>query len=42
MIDIEPSIEELVENKFPETPKPNLFNYLSFANYINIKGKLFS
>jgi len=45
-VDIEPSTEELVENKFQETPqnspKPSLFNYLSFTNYFNFEGKIYS
>ncbi|KAL5239427.1 hypothetical protein ACI65C_006837 [Semiaphis heraclei] len=40
---IEPSTEELVENKFQETaqnsPKPSLFNYLSFTNNLNFEDE---
>lgn len=40
-IDIEPSSEELVGNKYRElsTPKKNfLYNYVSFTEHSNLKG----
>lgn len=41
-VDIEPSSEELVGNKYrePSTPKKNfLFNYVTFTEHANLKGK---
>jgi len=38
-VDIEQSTDELVKNKSRDT---NLFYYLSFTNYTNFEGKIYS